>query len=796
MLLDDRLYQSWLLQLQTWAADGRLFAAGVEALRLKPGRATDQLKRIANRLAKGDARDLPPIAVLPYSAMPGAAGAYAESKSTIYLNKHWLKTAKKREVLFVLTAEFGHHLDGQLKTADTRGDEGNTFASLLLKNRQKLFNRESGQKDNGLIFINNQWINAEFESWTGNTGGDNYPNAGDGDNNSGDDSLTGNSGNDTINGGAGNDTIRGNNGHDSIDGGDGDDFLEGGAGSKHNDQDTINGGSGNDTIYGGNSWGWSSGRTPDSLYGEAGNDTIIADKKNDTLIGGTDDDSILGNNGHDKIWGDEKNQDNGVLDGDDTIFGGNQNDTIYGGGGEDSIDGGNQKDILYGESGNDYLHGRRHNDTIYGGDGDDTIHGGNHLDLLYGESGNDRLYASGGNGGDTLYGGEGNDYLDGGPNGVNSSLHGGPGNDTIWGGTGTDTAIFTGERNSYSLTFSYTSLDISDNRITISGADGDDTITGTVEILRFDDLDINEIVRPSFQSAATSTDGTKIVLTYDENLSDTTATASDFTSITEGNANPINSITVSGSTVELTVTDIIKETQNITISYNDPSLDDNANAIQDIQGNDAISLSSTSVTNNSTIPIDPPTISVAINDGGEGRLNAAEQSSVTISGTTSGVADGQTVAINISSSAGGTPINTTANTTSNSYSVTGLDLSSLADGTLSITADVSDLAGNAATQATDTSTKDTAAPPTISVAINDGGDGRLNAAEDGSVTISGTTSGVADGQTVAINISSSAGGTPINTTANTSTPTPTPSRASISRPLPTAPSPSQPMSPT
>ena len=151
-------------------------------------------------------------------------------------------------------------------------------------------------------------------------------------------------------------------------------------------------------------------------------------------------------------------------------------------------------------------------------------------------------------------------------------------------------------------------------------------------------------------------------------------------------------------------------------------------------------------------------------------LNAAEDGSVDIAGTTSGVPDGQTAAINISSSGGGTPINTTATVSSNSYSVTGLDLSSLGDGTLSITADVDDLAGNSATQATDTTSKDTAAP-TISVAINDGGDGRLNAShssKDGSVDIAGTTSGVPDGQTVAINISSSGGGTPINTTATVS----------------------------
>ena len=99
-----------------------------------------------------------------------------------------------------------------------------------------------------------------------------------------------------------------------------------------------------------------------------------------------------------------------------------------------------------------------------------------------------------------------------------------------------------------------------------------------------------------------------------------------------------------------------------------------------------------------------PTISVAINDGGDA-LNF-EDSSVTISGTTSGAEDDQTVSLNISPQVM-VPINTTASVSSNSYSVTGLDLSSLSDGTLTITADVDDLAGNSATQATDSTTKDT-----------------------------------------------------------------------------------------
>ena len=43
MELDEQLYQDWLLQLQSWAADGRLISAGVDALRLKSVKATDQL---------------------------------------------------------------------------------------------------------------------------------------------------------------------------------------------------------------------------------------------------------------------------------------------------------------------------------------------------------------------------------------------------------------------------------------------------------------------------------------------------------------------------------------------------------------------------------------------------------------------------------------------------------------------------------------------------------------------------------------------------------------------------------
>ncbi|MDA7622313.1 DUF642 domain-containing protein, partial [bacterium] len=57
----------------------------------------------------------------------------------------------------------------------------------------------------------------------------------------------------------------------------------------------------------------------------------------------------------------------------------------------------------------------------------------------------------------------------------------------------------------------------------------------------------------------------------------------------------------SGSTVELTLTNTVKNDQAVTVAYTDPSGSNDSNAVQDTSGNDAASLTSTSVTNNSTV---------------------------------------------------------------------------------------------------------------------------------------------------------------------------------------------------
>ena len=89
-MLQDPLFQNWLLQLQCWAADGRLLEASIKALRLDSTPTPKRLNELIHRLAIGDFSNIPPIELLPDSAMPGAAGAYAESTGRVYLNKQWI----------------------------------------------------------------------------------------------------------------------------------------------------------------------------------------------------------------------------------------------------------------------------------------------------------------------------------------------------------------------------------------------------------------------------------------------------------------------------------------------------------------------------------------------------------------------------------------------------------------------------------------------------------------------------------------------------------------------------------
>jgi uncharacterized repeat protein (TIGR02059 family) len=136
---------------------------------------------------------------------------------------------------------------------------------------------------------------------------------------------------------------------------------------------------------------------------------------------------------------------------------------------------------------------------------------------------------------------------------------------------------------------------------------------------------------PVFSSAATSTDGTKVVLTYGEALSATTAAAGDFAVTVDGAAATVTGVAVVGSTVELTLSAVVTNDQAVSVAYTDPTAADDANAVQDAAGNDAASLAATAVSNVSTVAGTAPVFQSAAtsSDGSKVVLTYGEALSAT-----------------------------------------------------------------------------------------------------------------------------------------------------------------------
>lgn len=111
--------------------------------------------------------------------------------------------------------------------------------------------------------------------------------------------------------------------------------------------------------------------------------------------------------------------------------------------------------------------------------------------------------------------------------------------------------------------------------------------------------------RPSLTSAATSVDGDAIILTFDETLSSTTASPSDFTVTADAASVSVTGVATSGSSVSLTLGSAVSHGQNVQVTYDDPTTGDDAQAIQATDGRDAGSFSAVGVTNN--VPAPPAT---------------------------------------------------------------------------------------------------------------------------------------------------------------------------------------------
>ncbi len=264
--------------------------------------------------------------------------------------------------------------------------------------------------------------------------------------------LYGEAGNDTLRGGGGIDTLFGGEGNDTLFGALDGDIIHGDSGSGNigtndvldmsdiatgtdlqidmstgtisvagsslstfDEIEHITGGSGNDTI-----WGDAGANT---LKGGSGNDTIYTSAGIDFIDGGAGSaDTVdfsaiastsvivnlatlqIGNDGYGNIETIQNIENINGGGANDTLYGDGMSNTIYGNAGADNLKGGDGNDVLYGDDVTnshgafaDTLNGEAGADTLYGSGGNDTLDGGLDDDFLDGKEGSDLFYGSGGN---------------------------------------------------------------------------------------------------------------------------------------------------------------------------------------------------------------------------------------------------------------------------------------------------------------------------------------------------------------------------------------------------------------
>ncbi|MFZ7091512.1 Ig-like domain-containing protein [Primorskyibacter sp. 2E233] len=140
----------------------------------------------------------------------------------------------------------------------------------------------------------------------------------------------------------------------------------------------------------------------------------------------------------------------------------------------------------------------------------------------------------------------------------------------------------------------------------------------------------------------------------------------------------------------------------------------------------------------------------------QGAVNAANQTAISFAFTD--VEVGASYSYSIASGGGGAPVTGTGTFATTADQLTGLDLSGLGEGVLTLSVTITDTAGNAAGIITDTINKDVSAPG-LAFDTPLAGDDLVNASEASSVVISGTAADLPDGRTVTIAVTDGAAGT-------------------------------------
>lgn len=150
-------------------------------------------------------------------------------------------------------------------------------------------------------------------------------------------------------------------------------------------------------------------------------------------------------------------------------------------------------------------------------------------------------------------------------------------------------------QNGQAVTVSYTDPSAANDSQAVQDLAGNDAAS-------FSSIAVPDATKPSLLTASTNASGSRILLKYDEVLSTTTASISDFSITVNGVVSTINSISIVSDRVELELAIPASYGQSIVLSYLDPSSSNDINAVQDPSGNDASTLNAITVSNSTPAP--------------------------------------------------------------------------------------------------------------------------------------------------------------------------------------------------
>jgi uncharacterized repeat protein (TIGR02059 family) len=156
------------------------------------------------------------------------------------------------------------------------------------------------------------------------------------------------------------------------------------------------------------------------------------------------------------------------------------------------------------------------------------------------------------------------------------------------------------------VTVGYTDPTTGNDLNAIQDLVGNDAATlPTTTVINDSTVPAGDTTPPIFVSAAVGASGTQLTLTYNEPLDLNPLhlpTVGSFNVNVGGQSVTVTAVAVVGNNVVLTLGTIVTAGQNVKVSYTDPTAANDLNAIQDLAGNDAATLPSTTVSNDSLIP--------------------------------------------------------------------------------------------------------------------------------------------------------------------------------------------------